>query len=378
MTNACNFNCNYCSAGNNNSSSNLNIDYIKKFINGTEALLKYKHDKNLNIIWHGGEPLLITIDVYRELQDYIINTLKGIDVKFSVQTNGSLINEQWIEFFKEYNVVPGISLDGYKELHNGNRVDKFGNQTFDEVVKNIKTLKENGITPGILMVLNTAESIDINKLYEFLADLKCPVKIHTVFAAGRASNRTDLGNLFKKYIDTLIELFRISMNDERIVQIEPLNSLFTSIIEDRPMLECSYSGKCGVDVMCLHENGAVSFCGRNDATREFMYGNITDHEPLHLYLSECGKQIRSRAELIKNSDCSRCKYFKFCHGGCTFEALLNAGTIEAKYEYCSEWQRLLDYMYTDGLDLFRQKLIERKIEIKAQIREKEIVLEEYI
>ena len=150
MTNACNFNCNYCSVGNNNSISNLNIDYIKKFINGTKALLEYKHNENLNIIWHGGEPLLITIDVYRELQDYIINTLKGIDVKFSVQTNGSLINEQWIDFFKEYDVVPGISLDGYKELHNANRVDKFGNQTFDEVVKNIKTLKENGKNKNLM------------------------------------------------------------------------------------------------------------------------------------------------------------------------------------------------------------------------------------
>lgn len=377
MTNACNFNCNYCSVGNISSNSNLNVEYVKKFIDGTKELLDYKQDKTLNVLWHGGEPLLISIDVYRELQDYIKNSLKGIDVKFSLQTNGSLINNQWIEFFKEYNISPGISLDGYKELHDVNRLDKLGNKTFDKVVENIEFLMKNGITPGILMVLNTAEAIDINKLYEFLAELKCPAKIHAVFPAGRAEDRTDLDDLFMKYVDTLIELFKLGINDDRIVNIEPLNSLFTSIVEDIPALECSHSGKCGIDFMCLHEDGAVSFCGRNDASREFMYGNIVDSNPLQLYLSEFAKQIRNRDEFIKSSDCGKCKYFNLCHGGCPFEAFLNSGKIEEKYKHCNEWQRLLDFLYTDGLDLFRKKLVERKKELRAQIREKEIVLEEY-
>ena len=376
MTNACNFACSYCSVGDPSKVTNLNVESIKKFFDGCKELLEYKKDNSLTILWHGGEPLLRDIALYRELQDYAINKLKGIDIKFSIQTNGSLINDEWIKFFKEYDIVPGISLDGYKELHDINRMDKLGNPTFDKVMESILLLKNNGITPGLLMVLNTCNSIDIDKLYDFIINNGCSIKIHSIFPAGRATEREDLTLLFSKYVDILIELFKKSIKEERSVVIDPLSSLLTSIINECSAVECSYSGTCGKNFICLHEDGEVSFCGRNDATRILMYGSIRDNTPLELYLSAQAKMIRNRAVYIKENGCAECNYFSLCHGGCPFEAYLYSGNIEAKYIYCAEWKRLLDFMYTEGLDLFREYLLKRKREINIGIEEKKVILKE--
>lgn len=378
MTNACNFACSYCSVGAPYQITNLNIDFIKKFFDGCQELMEYKNDNTLTIIWHGGEPLLRDIAVYRELQDYAKDKLKGIDVRFSIQTNGGLIDNDWIQFFKEYDITPGISLDGYKELHNANRLDKLGNTTFDKVMEGITLLKNNGITPGLLMVLDTHNSVDVDRLYNFIVDNGCPIKIHSIFPAGRASEREDLNLLYSKYVDVLIALFKKSMRDENNVIINPLSSLLNSIINECSAVECSYSGTCGKNFMCLHENGEVSFCGRNDSTRVFMYGSIENSTPLELYLSAHGQMMRNRIEAIRQSSCGECDYFHLCHGGCPFEAYLYSENIEDKYKYCNEWKRLLDFIYNEGLDLFREYLVKRKKEINIHIEEKEAMLKECI
>lgn len=376
VTNACNFTCSYCSVGNPINVVSLDAASIKNFFDGCKELLEYKKDNTLTIIWHGGEPLLRDISFYRELQEYAKHKLSSINVKFSIQTNGFLINNNWIEFFKEYNITPGISLDGYKDLHDANRLDKQGKPTFDKIMENISLLKSSGITPGLLMVLNTSNCVDIDRLYDFLADIACPAKIHTIFPAGRADGRDDVPTLFHKYIDVLIALFKKSMNDERECVIEPLSSLLTSIINEQSATECSYAGSCGKDFMCLHENGEVSFCGRNDNTKILAYGNIKNSTPLELYLSESGKLVRERAEFIRKSSCGKCRYYNLCHGGCPFEAYLYSGDINTKYKYCVEWQRLLDFMYSEGLDLFREYLLQRKREISMLLEEKKDILKE--
>ena len=378
MTDACNFACQYCSVGDPKQTSRIELSYIKKFIDGCQELLEYKKDDWLTVLWHGGEPLMIGTDVYTELHEYILKKLPNTKIKFNIQTNGSLINAQWIDFFEKYGICPGISLDGYKELHDVNRVDKEGKQTFDTVMKNIALLRSRGIEPGILMVLNTHENIDVDKLYDFLVDNKFNTKIHAVFPAGKASGRHDLDMLFKKYVDILIALFKKAMRDNKLYLIDPVYSLFSSIINDRSMTECSYSGNCGRDFICLYEDGNVSFCGRNDSTQALLYGNIKDKTPLDLYLSEQGQRLRGRVEAVKERGCGNCKYFKLCHGGCPFEALLHTDEIESKYVHCAEWKRLLAFMYNEGLDFFREQLLMRKSKIKMDISEKEEILKEYI
>ena len=378
MTDGCNFRCNYCSVGDPEHINVIDNMYIKRFIDGMQELLDYKKDNYLDILWHGGEPLLIHKQIYEDLISYVHRKLPNVNIKFTIQTNGSLINEEWIEFFKKYDIRPGISLDGYRELHNANRVDEDGNGTYDIVMKNIELLRKHSIDPGVLMVLNTQYQIDTDKLYDFLKNNKLNAKVHAVFPAGRASNRKDMDMVFKNYVDVLIELYRNLIKDDIDIVIDPIYSLLNSIINEKDLPECSYSGRCGHDFMCLYQDGSVSFCGRNDNTKELLYGNINEQTPLQLYTSAQAERLRNRMDELKRGSCGECGYFNLCHGGCPFESLLNTGVIESKYRHCCEWKRLLDFMYIEGLDLFREFLVKKKKAINSDIEEKHELLKEYL
>ena len=119
MTNACNLNCKYCyDKGNHTTVSQENEEFslmIHNIIKNINKIWKNK-DSSAEIIFHGGEPLIISVQNYKRLLDNI--KMLYPKVKFSIQTNATLINQEYINLFKNYNVHIGISLDGFDEYTN--------------------------------------------------------------------------------------------------------------------------------------------------------------------------------------------------------------------------------------------------------------------
>lgn len=171
LTTNCNLECVYCSEG-LSSMQTLDISIFKKLINELPELLNKYGQKEITILWHGGEPLTVGKKYLSEAMEYAINNL-GQDyiVKFLLQTNGTLIDDEWIDIFRKYSVSLGISLDGYQELHDANRKTKTGAPTFELVIDNIEKLRRNNINVATLMVLNTKENVDIDKLWAFIKNI---------------------------------------------------------------------------------------------------------------------------------------------------------------------------------------------------------------
>ena len=121
LTTKCNLNCVYCSEG-DKAIAVLEKETLFKAIDELPNLLeKYKRE-NISLLWHGGEPLSVGKTYLQEVMQYAVNKLKNYKLKFLVQTNGTLIDAEWIDLFKKFNVGVGVSLDGYKELHDRNRL----------------------------------------------------------------------------------------------------------------------------------------------------------------------------------------------------------------------------------------------------------------
>ena len=169
VTSACNLSCTYCSEG-LRQLENLNIETYKRFVDGIPKLLRHVGHKNVDIIWHGGEPLLIGKQWITEAIEYTNEVLSDFEISYSIQTNATLIDEEWIQIFKEFDFSIGISLDGYKELHDQYRIAKNGQGTYETIITNIKSLKSQGIPASLLMVLNSTV-IDLDKLWNTLEDL---------------------------------------------------------------------------------------------------------------------------------------------------------------------------------------------------------------
>src|SRR3712207_4965939 len=192
----CNLRCTYCFYY-----DICNNREIKSFgmmkLNLLETIVKRafnEAEQNCTFAFQGGEPTLVGIDFYREFINFVkkYNT-RNINVFYSIQTNGTTINEDWAKFFKENNFLVGISLDGTKEIHDKYRLDTNKKGSFNKIMSNIQILNKYKVEYNILTVVNKNTSRHIDKIYKFfkkqdfrfLQFIPCldPIKI------GRASCR---------------------------------------------------------------------------------------------------------------------------------------------------------------------------------------------
>jgi len=133
----------------------MNYKLLEKFIKEYTQL----YACNLTFNWHGGEPLLAGLPFFKEIVNLqSIYKRKGQIIRNTVQTNATLINNEWARFFKEYNFQIGVSIDGAERSHN--RFRRYNNQkgSFKETVRGIKILQKHGIKVGIIQTV-TRENI---------------------------------------------------------------------------------------------------------------------------------------------------------------------------------------------------------------------------
>ena len=123
------------------------------------------------IAWQGGEPTLMGLDFYRRSmaceQKY---ARSGITIERTLQTNGTLLDEEWCAFLRENKYLVGLSLDGPRELHDAYRVDKAGHPTFDRVLHAARLLQEHNVEFNILCAVSAANVTHPTEVYRFFRD----------------------------------------------------------------------------------------------------------------------------------------------------------------------------------------------------------------
>jgi uncharacterized protein len=105
-------------------------------------------------VWHGGEPTLLGTKRFRSFIEMQREFFPTGRVENALQTNGTMISDDWCALFAEYDIKVGVSIDGYRELHDRTRITVKGKGTYDKVVANIALLKSRGIEVGVLMVVD--------------------------------------------------------------------------------------------------------------------------------------------------------------------------------------------------------------------------------
>lgn len=376
VTSACNLSCTYCSEG-SRKLENLDIELYKRFIDEIPKLLMYVGHKNVDIIWHGGEPLVIGKKWIMEATEYTNRVLSDYTLTYSIQTNATLIDNDWIRIFKEHNFSIGISLDGYKELHDQYRISQDGEGTYDSIVNNIELLKSQEIYPSLLMVLNST-AINLDKLWNTLEKLKLNLKIQPVVPIGKAINQIALArNIYDNYVSTLKFIFMKLITSDMAITVQPISSIFTKLLTNKSTGECSYNGTCTKNIVTLYPNGDVGFCGRmTNENKDYIYGSILNQDMISLYDSEVSKKIRARQVFLQENYCKNCAFWEYCHGGCTVDALFSNGDINSKYYYCESYKELLYYFMTEGLNELKKSLVNRKMRYRLLIEEKDKLIKE--
>ena len=175
-TNECNMRCKYCFAEKYGySDSILDLKILKKYL----KLLSQKYDY-INLVWHGGEPLMVPLSYYEEAYDYC----QKLDSKFiySIQTNGTLLNKENIDFFKKHDTSIGLSFDGLS-----NSKTRGNTQT---ILNKIELLKSKEMYPGAIIVVNQNNVRSLIEEYEYFKKLNLGMKMNPMFNDGAAKENS--------------------------------------------------------------------------------------------------------------------------------------------------------------------------------------------
>ncbi len=150
----------------------------ERFRMSDELLDRYVRDyigqqdvPEIQFAWQGGEPTLLGVDFFRRVVSLQRAYAGGRRIENALQTNGTLLDDEWGRFLAENKFLVGISIDGPKVLHDAYRVDKRQKPTFDAVLRGIRTLKRHAVAFNTLTVVNRKNSQRPVEVYEFLKDI---------------------------------------------------------------------------------------------------------------------------------------------------------------------------------------------------------------
>ena len=166
----CNINCTYCYLPNRKDTRRMPPSVVKATVENLKAsqLLEW----TLTVVWHAGEPLTLPVDYYREVFAIVRDGLDGlVEVRQAVQTNLTLMTDEWCELFKEFAIHVGISLDGPASLHDRSRVSRTGAGTHEKVMRGLELVKKHKLPFNVICVL-TPEHLDrADELFEYYREV---------------------------------------------------------------------------------------------------------------------------------------------------------------------------------------------------------------
>ncbi|MBN1145178.1 MAG: anaerobic sulfatase maturase [Bacteroidales bacterium] len=301
--------------------------YIRQHIDATREQLAF-------FSWHGGEPLLAGIDFYRKalaLQQKYAPT--GKTIINGIQTNGTLINEQWCSFLAEADFEVGISLDGPEHLHNTFRLTQDGGETFKRVLRGFDLLVMHGIDPEMLCVVNAVNVKYPLEVYRFFRHLGVPyiTFIPLVEPANtdtkvsdRSVNPEDFGRFLCAIFDEWLE------KDIGRVKVQIFEEALRTAFKQEHTL-CIFKPECG-RVPVIEQNGDFYSCD-HFVNPQFRLGNIGDTTLEHLLESDAQKTFGRAKSVTLPQYCRNCEVLDMCHGECPKNRFIAAPNGEPGLNY---------------------------------------------
>ncbi|MGN0223372.1 MAG: radical SAM protein [Muribaculaceae bacterium] len=324
-TEACNANCIYCDVVHRKKPRTIPLDLLKvAFERFNEYLLEYPHER-VNIIWHGGEPCMAGVELYKaalRFADEVCPQTKD-RIGYDTQSNLTMINQEFVDVFKQmgmtgigtsYEPIPGIR--GLGKV----RDSKLYNQKF---LEGTNLLEKNGLTWGFIYVV-TKQVLDrpVELLYH-LSNLKLRggFDLHPVLVYNEAAEEcTNVAITQEEYADFLGAMFaEWWKHRDRFPQISPFDQYLKHYTSDYDGLGCCDAPWCGLHLY-IGPDGETAQCGRASDWDILMYGNIRDKSLKEIFADSRRAQIDSRRIVLKDSECRGCKYWQLCHGGCPLDA----------------------------------------------------------
>ncbi len=280
--------------------------------------------------WHGGEPLLRSIDFYRKALSLQQKYAGGRRIDNVIQTNGTLLTDEWCEFFAQNHWLVGISIDGPQPYHDHYRLTAAGKPSWKKVMQGIKLLKKHGVEWNAMAVVNAYNVNHPLEFYRFFKENGCQFLQFTpiVERQTRHEDGRTLASLADKNEIPLSEAsvapeqwgyFLCAIFDEWVrkdvgkIFVEIFDCTLANWMGISPGI-CAYSKECGHAGVMEH-NGDVYSCD-HFVFPEYKLGNIRDHSLIDMLYGEQQQEFSRLKHSSLPRQCKECDMEFACHGEC--------------------------------------------------------------
>lgn len=299
--------------------------------------------KRCSFLFQGGEPTLVGLTFYEKVIEFQrqYNT-HHIEITNSIQTNGTLLDEKWVQFFRNQQFLVGLSLDGNEETHNYYRKMKGGIGSFKEGLRAAQLLKQYEVPFNILTVVTDQLALNIKEVYQFYRSQDFQylqfIPCLDLLATGKRYLNTDY---YGQFLNDLFDLWLEDIHHHRFVFIRYFDDLINILCQQYPTT-CGMLGRCGNHYV-IEANGNVYPCDFY-VLDEYELGNIKNLQWKELEQNRVKIGFNDPI-LIKPTTCLSCQWYRLCYGGCRREREPILDETNSLNQYCQAYQYFFTRAY---------------------------------
>lgn len=330
----CNLRCKYCYYleksklyDNRNERHIMSDQLLEKFV---REYIEAQTMPNVMFTWHGGETLMRPMSFYKKALRLQRQYANGRHIDNCIQTNATMLTDEWCEFFRENNFLVGVSIDGPQEFHDAYRSTATGRPTWNQVMRGIRMLNRHRVEWNALAVVNNLNVEHPLEFYHFFKDIKCHFIQFTPIVERIVDNRSDGLSLapgmteggrmadfsvtaqqWGQFLCTIFDEWVHHDVGEYYIQI--FDSTLANWAGVTPGL-CSLSMECG-HAGVMEYNGDVYSCD-HFVYPEHLLGNLHDKTITEMMYSDKQREFSRMKKGMLPQQCKECDFLFACHGEC--------------------------------------------------------------
>ena len=323
----CNLGCSYCYYQDKvrlyDEHSYLSMDCLEKVI---KEYIDINASEQIVFDWHGGEPLLLGLDYFKKIVEIQRKYRGNKHIYNTVQTNATLLTDDFAAFFKENNFLVGVSIDGPQDIHDKFRKDKGGNPTFLKVMRGVELLHRYAVDFNTLTTISKAGEGRGLEVYSFLKNIGShyiqfmPVYEY-VDSKNNIASPDDKQSALASWSVSPIEYGKFMCDIFDCWVRNDVGSYFVNLFDSTLANYCGmnpgtcvYSETCGANAVMEH-NGDIYPCDHFVYPR-YKLGNVKELSLREIVSSENATRFGIDKRNSLPAQCLRCEYYFACHGEC--------------------------------------------------------------
>jgi uncharacterized protein len=355
ITRGCNLRCTYCHEWRDTNDA-MSLDTLEALI---VSALTPASVRQVNFAWHGGEPTMVPLDVYRSIVEWQAKYKRNDQtVANLIQTNGYNLSDEWVQFLRDERFIVGVSIDGPRDLHDSLRLTVRGTGSFSRIDKTRKKLSSAGLSAGTLMVVSPEViALGAEAYWQFLVGGQHR-KVGLIFQNPPNNTRAAVAAQpwpRSAWDDFINELFDLWWASDKAVDIVIFESVIRKLLGGASK-SCVLEGDCTGRYFGVDTDGTVFHCGLFEDDDRYDFGLLTPTIFQDVFESEKLRTLRLQRQ-VELQRYQTCPWYAVCSGGCPHDTYL-----ERQYGYqnsqCCGWSGLIEHVAerigSDGLDAARK------------------------